>query len=245
MSDPRTNATCVRALWGDPIIKPYPSALRAMAALSDNKCRKPPTVYYCWGEWNHDFLSRLGIASILVDAKPVSAWGSEESRNAGPNGYVNYGMSIWRHKLEAIRLALQTHDAVIWLDADVMLTSRRVPKSYWRVLSQGQPLQAVLRSYRRVQCQWRSTGRTIVPHGAAIYCRDTNCVSMMISKMERYPHYTDEVCMAAVLDDLSGGQWMGRLKYRAAGFELIGYNQNKRHVLPMRGPAVFTNKGRY
>jgi len=241
----------VRGLWGDGSCHSYPEALRRFAALSHFRFRKPnPTRYYCWGKWNLDFLRRLKIEAVLVEENAISSFGRDVPRDTSNNGRQPYGLSLWRHKLEAMRLALVDHEAITWLDADIEMTrgQGRLPRKYWEQLSKGQPLRAVQRRYVRQCCPWRDdeNGRRITVHGAVIYCRETAIIERAIDLMESSdPKHTDEAVFSMFIDEQNGGQWTGEEGHRNAGYDFPWYDQRRRHVLPVIEPVHFMNRGHY
>lgn len=85
-----------------------PQAARHRETLS-------PSVVYCWGHENQGQAQRHGFETVLVEDNP-SVWGTQ-------------GESMWRHKMEAWRLALQEHDEIVFLDIDVY-PKQEVPEDF-------------------------------------------------------------------------------------------------------------------
>lgn len=248
--------TFIRGLWGEAADSEYPThTLPATLYEIDKSLQKThqpqPTTVYCWGDANFAFLQSRGANTVLASHEPIANYSGNPKTPRGEidsMGRINFGLSMWRHKLESFRLALQQYEHVIWLDWDVHQI-RPLPTDFWSTLAKGQPIQAVLRQYRRPQCPWRLLGKRIVVHGAFVYCRSLLLIERTIDvHAQHFSYYTDETAISFVIDELLGG-WPGINEYRNAGFSPSCYDQRKKYVHPdpmyQHPDPVFRNMGRY
>ena len=191
----------IRALWGSGDAGLWEPALADRAVCKTwqdvRNCwraqRHLRAVTYVYGRENFDFARSLGYAVELVDERPVVFQGRG---------------GMWRHKLEILSRALLDFDEVIYLDHDVRKSVRRVPRDLWRRLRRRGPLQAALRQYRRPQCPWRAVARGLLPAGAFIYLRDGAIARRLLEVSSAQPHWSDELCMAYVFDELDPNLWL-------------------------------------
>lgn len=246
----------VRALWGegkdsDFPIPPYESTLKAIAGtVKARTYQHEKNVIYAYGHDNQTFLQQQGLASVLISADPIVNWDNAEQRNPSDGNRVQWGLSMWRHKLDAIHHALYQAEAVIWLDWDCRQVAP-LPLDFWEKLAAGPPFRASLRSYLGVQAGWRTIrpDKRLVPHGAWQYYRRENTTDtigdVIAAHKTHYPTKTDETAVAKYLDLLHGG-WIGEEQWKAT-YEPDCYDQGRewRQVFLCDGPVLFKNIGRY
>ena len=244
----------VRAIWGqgpssDAPVASYGSAIAAAAhpsAYQRNKLRDQ-TVVYCWGEWNFQFISNIGWVPTLASHSSIQNFAGDDTPHSPTNGgRINYGISMWRHKLESMRLAMQTWQEIVWLDWDVHIICR-LPSEFWEHLRDGQPLRLAQKSYTRPQCNWRDgrDNQRISLHGAMIYCRDASLIDDAIRIMHtEYPNQSDEQSFAKLIDDRTDG-WLGINGHREHGYDLPMYDPRRLTVLKPEPPIIFRNEGVY
>jgi hypothetical protein len=116
------------------------------------------------------------------------------------DGHVNWGFSIWRHKLEVLRQAVADHGEIVWLDWDVVLT-RPLPGDFWGTLSAGPSFRATLVQYRRHVCRWRKSDQGgYQPLAAWIYCRDPGLIDDALGWHDDNPTRSEQVALAWALD---------------------------------------------
>lgn len=190
----------VRVLWGTGDSSQWDTKLATRAlnkTMEDvrscvRRQRAVRGVTYVYGEDNFQYVQSLGFDARLLDKRPI-LYPSQDG--------------MWRHKLEAIRVAMDDFDEIIYLDHDVQTRFRRVPRRLWRQLKHRAPLQSSLRSYRRVKIGWRQQGRRLLPAGAFIYMRDRKIAERLVEVAKAQPTWTDEHCMAYVIDELDPYLW--------------------------------------
>lgn len=213
------------------------------------KHQPTPLTVGAYGRENFQHLKGLGVRwPVLLNPRPIVNFEySDQARVSQNNGRINWGLSMWRHKLEIIKWGLGLSDEVVWLDWDIHQVAE-MPQDFWERLRDGAPLRAALRCYQNPQCMWRGRReKRMVPHGAFIYCRDRTLIERAIWwHTNHHPESTDEVAMAHLIDERMGG-WQGAQAYADAGYQAPWYNMRMRHGLPgpARADAVFRNKGRY
>jgi len=240
--------TFVRGLWGDPPDHKCPTETRAKVLNDIRGCAKrcklrEPLVVYVWGDENARFLRSQGIEYELVSREGIQNFTGGKRRHSWSKGRINWGLNMWRHKLECVVMALQTHRAVIWLDWDCHQIAK-LPLSFWAEMALGEVFQASLRAYRRPQCPWRKgVNKHYVPHGAFMYFEQMSFVKKTIAAhQKRFPKCTDEIALAWVLDQMIGG-WKGPEFYKLSGFEPHCYDQRKKYVFQPE-VALFRNVGK-
>ena len=243
----------VRGFWGDSDPS-YPTTTRTKTLRDIRKSlaaefQPEPLIVYCWGTENFEFLKSLGVEAELVSERPIEDYSNgktpRDAINPKGKGKINYGVSMWRHKLECIRMALRNYGKqVIWLDWDVHQI-RPIPSHFWAYLEVGRPIRAALRSYKRPQCPWRPRAdRRLVVHGGFIYCRWLALIEQIIEvHSTKFPTYTDETPISWVIDELMGG-WRGPNAFFAEGFSPPFYDQRKQAVHPRPENPVFQNRGK-
>lgn len=250
----------VRGLWGDGLKTDTPTLTLPKILVDIEKCLKispqpNPLTVYVWGERNATFLREQSLSSYTpitsfsintMSDQGIQNFTGATDRNYKDNGIVNWGTGIWRHKLECLKTALKTFDAVIWLDWDCHQT-KPLPDDFWERLADGPEFQASLRRYRRAQCLWRRrSDRYFLVHGAFLYCRSLPFIERVIHICEeRFPTVNEEIPLSWEADQLTGG-WKGVDHWKQAGFEPQCYDQRKKRVhLPDPDKVCFLNTGRY
>lgn len=248
----KSQGVFVRGLWGEgedgerPTLT-LPKTLQDIQNSLAAKFQPEPLIVYCWGTENQNFLKSHEVESIPVSKRPIENYSGDPETPRGDIdpvvGRVNYGVSMWRHKLESLCMALQIHQQVVWLDWDVHQV-QAIPNDFWSILRAGPEIQAALRGYRRPQCPWRPRrGRGLVVHGGFIYCRSLLLIERVIEiHSTKFPTYTDETPISYVIDDMMHG-WTNADAFLAAGFEPQCYDQRKRNIHPRSENPVFQNRG--
>lgn len=245
----------VRALWGEGQwarypIPPYKDTLKAIRnTVAADTWRHEKTMVFSYGAGNAQFLWKQGVQNSRVAEAPIVRWRDSPSTERSPTdgNRVQWGLSMWRHKLDAIAKALRSHDAVIWLDWDCRQIES-LPPDFWSRLADGPPYRASLRQYKGPQAGWRTERRSdkrLVPHGAWQYYRADWIDSIIKMHATTCPEKTDEVAAARFLDAYHG-EWIGIDKW-AELYEPTCYDQGKqwRQVIPCKGPVLFKNVGRF
>lgn len=195
-SEPKRRSAFIYALWSDPNDcmrwknKTFAFDLQ-QAALhrlgSDVRI-------YCWGDRNRDEAAKLGIPAVLVDARE-NVWGSV------------YPGSMWRHKIEAWRMALQEYQEVVFLDLDIMQL-QPVPSDFWTRLRAKSPFQANLLQYACRKAPWRSVDSRKVPSAAFVYLGHREVPETLARLSDEHPTWTEEIVAAHYTDCLANG-WQG------------------------------------
>lgn len=203
---------------------------------------------YAYGEENYDALEGyLPMHELeLASPDPIVNWDGAPERNPEDRNTVNWGVSMWRHKLDAMRRALTEAPQVIWLDWDVHQIAD-LPPDFWSRLADGPPFGACLRYYKRPQTWWRPRGQQkAVPHGAWVYVRQEALDGILKAHEEHTPKSTDEIAYARWLDEVHGG-WIGVDRYRELGYDPGFYDQRVewRMAYPAPEKPLFKNFGRY
>lgn len=232
----------IRGLWGDVAI-PRLSKVRKDIQRAAGVIHQPlPVMGFGFGEENAEVMREDGsLASVRqVGNEPLVDWAKTGNRNTAvevqrhpgqrsvrsrPQPVVShhlpFGVSIWRHKLECLRLALREASAVCWLDWDCRLV-RELPSDWWEVMSRGKPFQAALTTYKKPKAHWRpgafgDISRNQVPCGSLVYCRDPGIIDEMIELQTYNRDWYDEQVYAAWVDRANGG-WVGPEQYQKLGF---------------------------
>ena len=209
--------TFVRALWGDSQIWRHDRSLHELRRALQWKHQPAPLVTYAFGRENAAHLESLGVKPVVLSKAPVMDFhGNGERKPTGYGGH-NYGVSMWRHKLEAMKVALADHDAIVWLDLDCKLFEP-VPADFWERMARGAEVQITVVQYHVRTCTWRPSEKRVVPEGAFIYCRDVSAVDAVIEMYKRWPNQIDQTLFARVIDERCDG-WQGPDHYKARGYE--------------------------
>lgn len=144
--------TIVRALWGDEHVANWPKALRDVQ-LSIAGQTKPQLEHliFGYGQQNLNFLRNCGADAILANQSAVVDFNCCDKRDViyrGPYGQVNYGLSMWIHKIDAMREAFKRGaEEILWLDWDVIY--HHTYGGTLQQLNTGPQFQGRLRSYHR------------------------------------------------------------------------------------------------
>ncbi len=197
----------VRALWGDIEMITHAKALADVkACLARQSDLGIPLRVYCFGQKNLQFLERAGCEATILETSPVVDWNRTRAREPEDQGRINYGLSQWRHKLEAVMAALNAPAAgktgVIWLDWDTVV-NRPVDGVLTRSLAMGPPFQGRLRQYHTAHAPWRPAefGQRRVYHGGCFYVREPAIIQKAIGvQAKRYPHMPDETALSWYVD---------------------------------------------
>jgi len=232
----------IRGLWGDVAIPRLSKVRGDIQRAAAIEFQPLPSIGYGYGPDNTQVLREEGNLTDVrqIGETPLVDWKETGERNlaievprydtqrklcqnSGPvaSHHLPFGVSIWRHKLECIRQALQEADAVCWLDWDCRLV-RELPKDWWETMRKGQPFQAALTTYKKPKAHWRpgpwgDISRHQVPCGSLVYCRDPKIIQEMLELQDHQRDWYDEQVYAAWIDRQTGG-WIGTDRYRELGF---------------------------
>jgi len=192
----------IRALWGEAnseerYFKRRPKMNNDIKLIRYNKFSKPFTTFV-FGDDNYKYLTDLGFDCRLVDKKPV-LWPTDGT-------YHQYG-----HKLKVLESAMEEFEEVVFLDWDCM-AAKQLPKNFWKVLRQKEPLQASMRGYKKARCLWRKTDRRKRPCASFIYLSDKAIAKEMMDRWLARPRLSEEHILAMITDDMMGS-WQGKEKY--------------------------------
>lgn len=207
----------ISGLWGDDNVLRRPKVRNDIRKMLGRRHQPYPRFAYCYGRENYEFVRSMGVASVLIDEAAVCNFHGAAERNPNERGNMNYGVAMWRHKLEIIHHALQQFEAVVWLDWDSWLLSP-LPDDFWHRLSTKAEMQASLRQYRRKQCRWRKKDQRKVPSAAWIYVRGREFSEKLLKLYDQFPHNREEHIMVRGVEQELGG-WKGVEGYVQGGFE--------------------------
>lgn len=188
----------IRTLWGI-----YDNTRRFYARRSkmDNDIKlllknpfNTPWRTYVFGEDNLKFLNDLGVSNcVLIDKRPY-VWDMDTQQ--------------FRHKIEAFKCGIEEFDQIVFLDWDCQ-PEKELPSNFWDVLSEKEPLQAIIRSYRRKKVFWRNSDWRKVPCASFVYIREKKIVYDLIQLWEDMGKpMSEELVMAKYMDERLGG-WKG------------------------------------
>ena len=245
------NNTFIRGLWGDGPETGNETKTLPKILVDIDKCLKispqpQPLHVYAWGKVNAHFLATKGIDSFVMSDDGIENFIGATERDYKANGIVNWGTGIWRHKLEALKTALQTFDAIIWLDWDCHQVVDKLPEDFWDRFADGPEFQGSLRRYTRPQCFWRAkrADKRYLVHGAFMYCRSLPFIERTIKWCHEYfPTVNEEIPLSYAVDQLTDG-WQGADHWKEAGFEPYCYDQRKKWV-HRPTEVLFLNRGRF
>jgi hypothetical protein len=184
----------IDGLWGDEKVAKWPRALASAAYAILNDMHPLTSHTYAYGRSNHRFLNWLGVSAELLGEEGVCRWKSEQAgrdeldKHYGKHKYdglVNWGVSLWRHKLEIIHKAVREFGEVVWLDWNCWQVSE-VPPHFWDVLRKGKPIQALL-------C--KSSRGNLGVNGSFIYCRSEQAILDILDLHQEHPAVFDEVLL--------------------------------------------------
>lgn len=209
----------VHAIFGDFRIPNYQSVLDEVSWCLGRPHQPEPTLWYCYGEANRDFLAGLGLRPTMMSREPFSRFGSLVEERSHHYNTIRFGSSIWRHKYPAVRDALSAYPAAVWLDLDTVLQSP-LPADFWDRMAKGAAFQATLQQNFKRRAGWRGEKNEPrkTPAGACLYFRGTEAVEKLMAIYAEKPHEWDLVTLARLTDDLMGG-WKGSEQYKALGYE--------------------------
>jgi len=192
----------IRGLWGihdhqgRRLYKRRSKIDNDIKVLKANPWNEPFTAYV-FGEDNYKFLVDEGFNAKLVDKRPI-VWDIDTEQ--------------FRHKLEVLYQGMQEFDEVVFLDWDTY-PIKRLPEDFWEVLSKKQPLQAILRSYKRRKAKWRTENLKMIPCASFVYCREKKVAEDLLQLWEDMGRpWSEERVIAKYTDDLLGG-WQGMEEY--------------------------------
>lgn len=191
----------VRGLWGEPANPRSVTKIREDIRLSlDRQAGLTNVETYVFGTDNQNFLAKLGIPSTLI----------------AHEGIVWKPPFFWRHKLEVWKQAAADHGEFLFLDFDMFL-HRPIPTDFWEQMRAKNNLLACLMMYSRRRLLWRGvTDTRKLPSAAFCYFgadNSVNYVAEMLKTWEKNKEWTEQQCMARLIDDLDG--WHGAESYYA------------------------------
>lgn len=166
--------TVVRALWGDIEVSSWPKALRDIQ--TGGEWRKPvgncQTLYLTYGVQNTKWLRYWGLEPHQLSEEGICDLQGKGNRYDGGRrcgGTINFGITMWCHKADAIVQAFEQFGAteVLWLDWDTIIRPERA--AVLDTLKGGPVFQGRLRGYKNAR---PPLGSTTVWHGGCYYCRD-------------------------------------------------------------------------
>lgn len=190
----------MRALWG---IQDDSHRILARRSRTGSQIVKSLTdqtgfefITYVFGEDNYKEITSLGVKNcIMIDKNPAP--------------FKLLGEQ-YRHKLEAIRYALEVdkYDAMIHLDWDCY-PIKPLPTNFWNIMGKKEAFQANLFRFKKLKCPWRTIDRTVVPNGGFVYMRDKSYPAEVIKIWEKELYGNSaEPPLAKFVDNLMGG-WKG------------------------------------
>lgn len=190
-----------RALWGSPDFPRSMGKIRDDIRLSlERQAGLLPVETYVFGIDNQNYLAKLGIPSTLLSSEGI-LWKPPH---------------FWRHKLEVWKRAAADHGEFLFLDFDMFL-HEQLPKNFWDRLRAKSDMAAALMQYSRRRLLWRGlTDTRKLPSAAFCYFAATNSVNYtkeMIRIWEANKEWTEQMCMARLMDDIDG--WHGAEAYYA------------------------------
>jgi hypothetical protein len=204
----------IRGIFGDHEIAKWPKIIVDAVTNVNGRHHPPKIETYCYGKVNSSILNWLRVGYRVLSNDPVQQWefaGEKRSPSssgmAKSRGMVNYGVSIWRHKLEIIHTALQERKAVVWLDWDCWQI-KKLPRVFWKWMHQGQPLQCSMLKFMKPKVPGREGAAACYsPHGAFIYCRDIKIIDELLALSQQHPTYYDETLIALWIEQHWGRPW--------------------------------------
>jgi len=212
------NTAFIKGLWGIPDPNATDNLLRMRAVMAKELrhwkkyCPSVPFKTYAYGKDNCDILASLGIDCVKLSDDPV-IWDNSK--------YMH------RHKIEIMRVALESYDEIVWLDWDSQQL-KEIPSDFWDKISVGQPFQACLKQQNRPQCLWRPIreDQRFLPCTGVTYVRGRETIDRVIDCWtETGMNANDEIAFAKMSDDILGG-WKGPEAY-CSNFEPL-YAMTKR-----------------
>ncbi len=207
----------IRGLWGDDKVGTWSKALADVSINLNNNGHPHPIQTFVYGDVNFKFLSWLRARPVMMSKEAVCSWGRSEDRDPSAystarrpsrrDGNLNWGVTVWRHKLAIIRHAIEQFGEVVWLDWDCWRL-RDLPANFWELLQWGRPFQASLLKFRRRVLPWMNDDyqSNFTPHGAFIYCRDASIIDQMIALSDEFPTYIDEALFIKWIERV-WGEW--------------------------------------
>lgn len=203
-----TGPLLVRALWGDCAVVTHQKTLQDVRHASHLRhlLTGLESRVFAFGQENCEFLKAAGYEPILATEEGIFDWlRVGGNRTVAGDGRINWRCSMWRHKLEAIKLALRTApnpDGVIWLDWDTVVLAPP-DRRLFDNLTIGPPFQGRIRQYNQFQCCWRRTGKRQVYHGGCLYFRDESVVDRAIALHESlFSTRTDEIAISRMTEEV-------------------------------------------
>ena len=252
----------VSALWGDEHTqahygrRPVPgkAVLDAVAAAESRFGMAIDRAVFAFGKENLASLKRIGFKPTLLSEDRLPNCRSDAPRSPSKGYQVNWGVSQWRYKLEAMSAAMDGAGAVVWLDWDVHAL-QELPEDLWDRLANGPPIQAALRLLWHCQCGWRQT-KSLLPHaldvmvddwrwqhhGGLVYVRGQGTMRDLLTISDGHQDWGDEIVFGALVDKLMGGAWLGARAYHDMGFEPYCYDLRKDWIFPTV-ERIFLNTG--
>jgi len=239
-------------LFGDQLVDGYPGLLNDLAARGRDAIKPEPCLWFGWGEKNGTLIRAAGFEPKMVSGSsyphPLSIiygdsqtvrWSTVEPDYLTGFGCQRYGRNIYWLKFAAILEALekQGYDEAVWLDMDVELIAP-LPLDFWPVLQGGQPLQAPLVQYHRIQAPWRKQCPRTSIYCATAYFRGQTVIKRCLEFADQRPLEFEQAAMNRVIDELAGGEFPGHQGYHDHGFE-FPFTEKKGGMIHTPLEAVF------
>jgi hypothetical protein len=234
----------IRGLWGDSSITVHQKTLQDVSVtLHGNE--PAPIEYFAYGRANADYIRKKGAKVTKLSKHPIIKFTDQRRRESSEKGRVNWGMNMWRHKLEIIRCALHTAAHVVWIDWDIRLNPEltEVPADFWDRMAAGQPIQGAIRIYRNAMFAHRRDywGRRQIVHGGFYYFRGLDTINQIIEIFEQdYPLSLDEQAVGHWIEQRMG-KWDAK-EFREQGYRAYCYWTRSQFDKPET--IVFANQGR-
>lgn len=213
----------VRALWGDASVCTHDKALFDVQNRLGVLPPECAMVVVAYGQHNAEFISNLGYRCLARhDLIPREYDALNPSRpkplSRRRPGTVVSGITMWWHKLDAIRSVMYACDTdeVIWLDWDTRVL-KQPDEELFALLANGPPLQSAECPWKTPRAPWRTgANRKWSFHGGCYYVRGIEIIQKAIDlHAAGWCLYTDETVMTWIADhDLAGQPCENNRLYR-------------------------------
>ena len=226
----------IRGLWGDYLLQrpkdTYPHSFYRLLCDVRRAARNHERVdrVYCYGLENERYLRACGFRTVRLSD---DAFGFPPSDLLRPDKRApkHHGTCIWDqnhhafHKLRIMERALLDFDEVVWVDWDVRQV-RLLHDSWWD--KQTSPFKGIVvrqgnwtwgAKWRRRAVRYsrlkklQTTGNPedaqMVVHAGCFYCSSIEFIKMAMEAQLFNRTWMMQQCLAAALDRMNGGAWMG------------------------------------
>ena len=154
-----------------------------------------PFVTYVFGKDNFDYIKSLNLECELIDEDP-------------------YVYQNSRHKLEALKYAMQDFDEIVFMDWDTK-PCKKMDENFWNILNKKGVIQSSLWHFRTPKINYRENymDNKNIPAGAFIYIRDKTIPCKLIDAWSELGNkWSPEPSLAKVTDDMMG-KWKDIYEY--------------------------------